>query len=71
MALYLLISEGASQDARSPVFATRDAAIIAAVGREIARRLGADSAVVRKLRTHVRPVKAADRLEDGALSSRE
>ncbi len=49
MALYLLISE--AEDARAPVFATRDPTIIAAVGREIARRLGAKAPTVRKLRT--------------------
>jgi hypothetical protein len=48
--LYLLISEGTTPDRRAPVFATADPAIIAAVGTMIARKLGANSPVVRKLR---------------------
>jgi hypothetical protein len=56
MALYLLISEGTDSEHRVPIFATGDPAIIAAVGREIARKLGADSPVVNRLRiAHVPP----------------
>jgi hypothetical protein len=58
MALFLLISEGASEDARHPIFATRDPAIIALVGREIAKRLGAETPVVRRLRAASRQEEA-------------
>lgn len=69
MALYLLISEGVSEESRAPIFATRDPAVIAAVGREIARRLGVDSPTIRNLRT--RGGRETPRTPRGEMASRE
>jgi hypothetical protein len=49
VAYYLLIGEGSSAHEREPIIATWDAKIVAAAARVVARRLGVDAPLLRRL----------------------